>query len=304
MSPGRRSMLLMMAFVVVWTVVELIAAGVLARFSPYQVVWTRYVVHLLVMVLIFGWHKPQRLWRTGRPTYQFARSMMMVGMPASWIVATQAGVDSATIMTIFWISPLLILALARVLLGEVAHPLIWILSLVGWGSAYLVFGGGRLAYAPALLLLPLGMALSFSLYVVMTRSLRSETTVANLFYSALGVALVLTPFMPGVWIIPTAQDLLIMVAVGVLGLLTLLALDRMAAAAPVSRAAPLVYLQIPIAVACHAGLSHQFPGRRIGLGVSLILVCALFVWLRESRLTVQDKRSAVPPSPRERLSGV
>jgi len=303
MTAGRRSMLLMIAFVTLWTCVEVIAAGVLSRLSPYQVVWTRYVVHLALMLLIWGWHKPASLWRTRRPTYQFARAALMVGMPASWVTAMQMGVHPTTLMTIFWLSPLLILGFARLVLGEVASRTIWLAALIGWIGAFLATGMGPLPGTPLLLLLPLGMAATFSLYVVMTRSLRSDTTRANLFYTALGAALILTPFMPEVWVAPSGRDWLTMIAVGVLGFITLLTLDRMAAHAPVSQAAPMAYLQIPASVLLLAGVGHGTLSWRVAAGMLLIAAVSLVVWSRENQLVVREAHSSSPLLPLGRLSG-
>ena len=287
-------MLLAIAFVVGWTVVELIAAGVLARVSPFQVVWTRYVVHLVLMLLVFGWRRPARLWRSRRPAYQLLRSLLMVGMPASWIFAMQAGVDAGLLMAIFWLSPLIVLALARIMLAEVAPAGVWIAALIGWAGAFLVLGHNALPAAPMLLLLPLAMAACFSLYVVMTRSLRDEETRANLFYSAGGVALFLTPFMPAVWATPAAGDLLVMSAVGVLGFLSLLALDRMAAAAPVSRTAPMLYLQVPTTIVLLLGSGDGAITWRIAAGLLLIVFAACYAGSRKHLIVARGGTVAVP----------
>ena len=98
------------------------------------------------------------------------------------------------------------------------------------------------------LLLPFVMAITFAAYVVMTRVLRTEPGHVNLFYTALGVFLALSPFIPAVWIMPNGQDLLVLTGIGLIGYLALFALDRMAAAAPVSISAPLAYLQLPFAL--------------------------------------------------------
>ena len=293
MTRDKRGMLLAMVFIAVWTLVELVAAGVLARVSPFQVVWTRYVVHLLLMLLLF-WRRPSTLWRTSRPVYQLLRSLLMVGMPASWIFAMQAGVDGGLLMAIFWISPLLVLVLARLLLGEVAPAGIWIAAAIGWSGAFLVLGHVAMPASPMSLVLPLAMALSFSLYVVMTRALRDEGTPANLFYSAGGVVLFLTPFMPVVWATPAASDLVVMTAVGVLGFLSLLALDRMAAVAAVSRTAPVLYLQVPATIVLLTAAGAGGVTWRMAGGLLLIAFAAWLAWSREHRVIDQAGRAGAP----------
>jgi drug/metabolite transporter (DMT)-like permease len=287
MSAARKSMLLMVAFVGLWAAVEALASTVLAPYSPYQVVWTRYAVHLAFMVAVWGWREPASLWRTQRPWFQSARSMLMLGMPASWALATQSGVASGTLMAIFWLSPLLILAFGRIFLGERAAASVWLVSGIACIGAMLLTRPGPLP-SPLLLVFPLGMAVTFSLYVVMTRSLRGETSRTNLFYTALGVFVVLTPWMPHVWLTPSPHDLAVLIGVGLLGYLTLLALDRFAAAAPVSVAAPLAYLQLAFALAFAAGMGSRGLGISAAAGLLLIVGAAVCIWARAPRQTVRE----------------
>jgi hypothetical protein len=92
-----------------------------------------------------------------------------------------------------------------------------------WMIAFVVLW----ALVEAVVAAALTSAASFSLYVVMTRMLRGESLRANLFYTALGVFAVLSLFMPTVWVTPTSHDARVMVLIGALGLVALLALDRM-----------------------------------------------------------------------------
>lgn len=277
MSPVHRGMLLATAFAALWALVELIAGGVLSRYSPYQVVWTRYAVHLLAMLLILGWSAPASLARTSRPFFQILRSLLMLVMPASWVIARQIGVNGDEIMSVFWLSPLLVMVFAAWLLGERVSLLFWCAGAMACIGAAIVFRPAGLPLSWHLVL-PLAMAASFSLYIVMTRSLRSETTRANLFYTALGVFIVLTPFMPAVWIMPSPGDLVAMVCVGLFGALTLLATDRMAAAAPVSLSAPLLALQLVFMYAGVALLTKSVPDLLVLVGLTVIAFAAGIGW--------------------------
>lgn len=293
MSAHRRAMLLMAAFATLWAAIEALGGLVLHRYSPYQVVWVRYAVHLAVMLAVWGWRQPRSLLGTRRPVFQLARSLLMLGMPAAWVVGMQSGMAPTTLMCVFWLNPLLLLLLAWIFLHERIAAHLWIATLVAACGAVALHPPGGLETV-TLLVLPLAMALCFSLYVVMTRSLRTESTKTNLFYTALGVFLALTPTMPGLWVTPEPLDALIMCAIGVLGLAALYLIDRMAAAAPVSVSAPFAYLQIAAAaaIALVAGMESHLSVRRIVVGLLLIVGAALYLWLRELRLSVPAATTA------------
>lgn len=287
MNAMRRSMLLMVAFVALWAAVEALGSKVYGHYSPYQVVWARYAVHLAFMIAVWGWREPASLWRTRRPVFQLVRSLLMLGMPASWAIATSSGVESGTLMSIFWLSPLLILAFARLFLGERAPGPVWLICGIACVGAWMLTLPGQFP-SPPRLVFPMGMAVTFSLYVVMTRSLRSETTRANLFYTALGVFVVLTPLMPHVWVTPPLHDIAVFTSIGLVGYLGLFALDRLAAAAPVSISAPLAYLQLVFMVGIAWGPgSHQHAPWTF-MGLLLIAGAALYAWARAPRFTVQE----------------
>jgi len=283
----------MVAFASLWGAVEAIAAPVLHRLPGYQVVWSRYAVHLALMLAVWGWREPSSLWRTHRPGFQMARSMLMLGMPASWILAMEHGIRPHALMAVFWLSPLLILSIAHAWCGDRARPAVWL-------AASVAFAGALLLHPPtgfesmASLALPLGMALSFSLYAVMTRALRGERLRANLFWTALGVCAVLTPAMPFVWTPPSSHDALVLAAVGVLGFLALAALDRAAHAAPLSVTAPFIYLQIPVLLGLliAAGADIGLSPRRAALAVLLIVGSAGVLWVFESHSRAATARAA------------
>lgn len=273
MSAERRAYLLVVAFVALWAVVETIAHHVVFRYSPFQVVWTRYAVHLLLMLAIWA-RTPAALWRTRRPGYQLGRSLLMLVMPGSWALAMAGGTPGNVIMALFWVSPVMVLLLAAWLLGERPGALSWAATIAGYAGVLLTFRPPLPAGSQ--LLLPLLMGLSFSLYVVLTRPLRFEATRVNLFYSALGVFLVLTPLMPRVWQAPPLHDVAIFIVIGVLGYLALWCVDRFAALAPVSLTAPVLYLHIGfLTLASLGGV-----GRSALLGAVAVALIAAVVWWR------------------------
>jgi drug/metabolite transporter (DMT)-like permease len=284
MTAERRAMAWMMVFALLWTVVEAMGAHLSQQYSGYQVVWTRYVVHLVFMLLVFGWREPRALWRTTRPVFPVMRSLLMFTMPVAVIVAEADGVDADTVMAVFWAAPLFIVALARVCLNERAARHAWL------AGATAFFGAGvLLAHRTVLSIgvwwLPLVSAVSFSLYVVMTRMLRHEDVRANLFYTALGVCAALTPLMPQLWIAPPIVDVAWLCGIGVTGLAALYALDRTAEAAPVPGSAAFGAMQAAFAVGVRILHNGQGPGLRAWVGVLLIAVATGLMWMRPNAVT-------------------
>jgi len=295
LGADHRAMALMLLFVLLWTSVELIAATLLGRYTAYQVVWTRYAVHLVLLAALWGWRDPMSLVRTPRPLFQIARSLLMLVMPVAWFLGTQRGVSVSATMLVFWLAPLAMLFIAWAWLRERVPARAWVAATLGLAGAALFFLPAAWPRNPWLLAAPLAMALTFALYVPMTRRLRGERLRANLFYTAIGVFVPLTPLMPLVWVVPGAGDLARLVAVGVLGTLTLLVLDRAVSAAPVGTSAPLVHTQLALTLALALALGHEALDART---VAALALCAAPLVL----LAMARAPTAAPARPLEAAS--
>ncbi len=278
MTGRTRGILFLMGFLFLWAAVEMLGAMVLARYSALQVVWTRYFVHLILMLAIFAWREPGGLIRTRRPAFQLLRSMMMLIMPLSWVLATRMH-SEAVVYGGFWSAPLLIILLSAMFLGERPRWELWVTAAVGGLAAAAIFSG---LVMPSLAeWLPLiGMTASFSIYVVMTRSLRHESTRTNLFYTAFGVFVALTPVMPMVWQMPSLADLPILAGIGGLGLVALWFLDIATASAPLKDTAPLILAQVPLALGLGWIAEHHFPDRRTLFYLTAVCLACITPFIR------------------------
>lgn len=275
---GVRPVALMVLFAFVWAFGEIVLGSALQRhYDLMQIVWMRYGVHLLFMLCVWGWRRPARLWRTSRPAYQVGRSLLMLVMPASFALSLHAGATQAQVWALFWVAPLMVLGLAHGLLAERSPGRTWALVAVSTVGVGLVLWP-RVPASAAAVAWPLAMAFSFALYVVMTRSLRTEPMLTNLFYTALGVFVVLTPYVAGVWVTPDAFDLGIMVGIGLVGFVGLAALDRAAECAPVGGATAMLHLHMLFVTLILWALAGDVPGRRVLLGHVLTCVALATLW--------------------------
>jgi drug/metabolite transporter (DMT)-like permease len=203
-------------FTLLWAVIESIGGA--AAVPAEQVVWTRYGTHLLALALIAGRQLGLGLIRTPRPLLQIGRSLLMLGMPLSYIAGT-ALVGPAETWAIFSIAPLVVLAMTGphrgLLWTSTTLTCFGAVTILHPGSDALTIGG----------LAPLTMVACFVAYLVLTERLSEEPVARNLWHSAFAVFILLTVRMPFVWRSPTARGWVVLISIGLLGLATLYALD-------------------------------------------------------------------------------
>lgn len=286
---AQRALLLMFVFVLAWALVEgVVGAQLQHPYSLMQIVWWRYAAHLALMLLVWGWREPSRLWRTNRPVFHLSRSLCMLVMPLSFAMAVQAGEGMHTVWALFWVAPVLILALAAWWLREQVPPVAWLAVAGGLVAAYLMLGP-KWPQSAAMFFWPLLMASSFALYVAMTRSLRHEPVLTNLFYTALGVFVLLSLAMPWVWTRPTLHDAVVLSAIGVVGFGALWALDRACEATQLFRTAPALYLHLAGMVVIESLWRGAGLSRREMAALAVIALVVLAAWMLTS-----SRRAATP----------
>jgi drug/metabolite transporter (DMT)-like permease len=265
----------LLVFVAMWALVDssLTAAG-LHGLTGWQVVFTRYTVHLAIVLVLWGKHAP---WRTRRPRMQLVRSAMMLVMPASYLLALTRGAPIDWVMTIFWSSPLQLLIYSAVFERERAGATTWIAALLGWLAAWIYYAPQGLPTRGATVF-GLAMGASFGLYVAMTRDLRDEPLHTNLFYTAVVPWAGLLPAMGRLWVSPPPSEIAVLVFIGAAGWIALLGIDRSAEAAPVSDTAPLLYLQIGIAALIALPVGHHPPALRLAEAAGLLSATLATGW--------------------------
>ena len=260
-----------------WPIVETLPTLLSQPYSPFEIVWVRYGTHLLLMLTLWAPVDPTRLVRTTRPALHAVRAAMMLGMPAAFVLAL-VRMPADTVMSIFWVEPLVAMLLGAVVLGERVGRRRWLSATLAVGGVLMMLGPPGAALGPAWIF-PIAMAVCLALYQVLTRLMCEETTTARLFYTALGVWAPLSLGLPWFWKTPSLHDLAVMMSIGVLGYLVLVALDRAVDAAPVSWLAPFALAQPIWMVILHATLGGVWPTPSAAAGVVVVLAAwLLFAW--------------------------
>ena len=221
---GLKGVLHMCAFALLFATVEGLGAAMSADYSPYQVVWGRYLVHLVLTLAVMLVLTRSIAIRTVRPGVQVCRSAMMLLMPLAFVTAAgEARIE--LVWALLWLAPLLTMALeSRFRAVSFGAP--------DWIVALACFAGSALVLRPGLdmpltgALLALLAAVSFAGYMLLTSALRGDSVLTSLFYTATVPFAALSLVMPVVWTPLSARAALLLAAIGVVGWFALLALDR------------------------------------------------------------------------------
>jgi drug/metabolite transporter (DMT)-like permease len=281
----RGAVLFMIAFGLSWAIIEDVFGSQLRQpYNLMQIVWMRYAVHLLVVFAVWGWRQPSRIWHTRRPIFHLGRSLLMLIMPLSFASAISLGLSPALIWLLFWISPFFVIVVAMFARLERPTPWAWIgVALGSLGVLSIEILG--IPATPRVTIAPFVMALSFSVYVVMTRALRTEDVAANLFYTAFGVFVVLSLLMPRVWITPNLHDLEMVIGIGAVGFLSLLCLDRAVSHASLSDTSPALYSEVAFASLIGAATTAHRPSLHALAGIVLIAAAGALAWAQPGEKT-------------------
>ncbi|WP_297845251.1 DMT family transporter [Pseudomonas sp.] len=211
-----------------------------------MVVWVRYVLHTLLMAGIFMPSAGLRVLRTKRPGLQALRATCLLGTSLLF-TSGLLFIPLAEATAVNFLAPLLVTALSVPLLGEHVTRGQWIAVLVGFlGVMIIVHPGGELFTAAVLL--PLGSAMCFACYQLLTRlvSAHDSPTTSN-FFAGLFNSLLMSTLVPFFWQTPQLKHLPLMLALGACGMVAHLLLTQAFRFAAPAMLAPFGYCQIVFA---------------------------------------------------------
>lgn len=246
-----------------------------------EVVWLRFVGQTFYMVLIFGIVGLPRLLSTQRLGMQLVRSVLMVMTTACNFFALQTLRLDQTI-TIVFLAPLVVAALAGPLLGE------W----VGWrrGLAIAVgFAGVMIAMHPGSAPLSIAVAVSFAgmlayaCFMLLTRHLSNiDGPFTTLFYSMFVGTIFAAPLAVRDWVTPDdAHTWALLALLGLLGgaghMLFIFAYKL----APASTVSPFLYVQLLTMVASGFFIFGDSPDVWTLSGASIIIASGVYLVHRE-----------------------
>lgn len=275
---------LMLAALLCFALLDATSKHLSQTYSVPLLVWARYTLHFLIMLLVLAPSMRMKLIATRRPVAQVVRGTLLVAVTGFAMAAFRV-MPLAEATALLFVAPLFVVLMAGPVLGERAGPLRWLAVLVGFGGTLLIARpGGDLS--------PLGTAFAltgaacYSVYQIMTRRLSpTENTVTMLFYTALMGTLVMTLGLPWFWggPMPTPLDALMIASLGLYGgtgHFLLISAFRHASASTLS---PFQYSQLIWATLLGWTLYDQLPDLLSFLGMAVVVGSGMLVVFAERR---------------------
>lgn len=245
--PGR-GVALVLGATVFFVLLDATAKHLAKQWPVPLLVWARYTIHCGLMVALLAPRLGRRLLRTGQPGRHVLRALLLLGTTLA-IMTALAHMPLAETTAVAFTAPVLVVVLARPLLGEKISPLRWAAVGIGFAGVLLIARPGSGLSPPGLAYAGAGATL-LALYQVLTRRMSTaENPLTMLFYTALVGSLAMTPVLPWVWRGPHPDALawLMIAALGVFGGAGHFLLIRAFREAPASLLSPITYAQIPVA---------------------------------------------------------
>jgi drug/metabolite transporter (DMT)-like permease len=277
--PARGIALLLLA-TVFFVLLDATAKHLASRWPVPLLVWIRYTTHCALMVVLLGPRLGRRLLATGQPGRQVVRALLLLATTLC-IMTALGHMPLAETTAVAFAAPVMVVILARPLLGERISPLRWVAVVIGFAGVLLIArpGGGLsmagLAWAGT-------GAVFLALYQILTRQLSAgENPVTMLFYTALVGSLAMTPWLPWVSAGPRPDGLewALVLGMGVFGGSGHFLLIRAFREAPASLLSPITYAQIPMAVLFGWVVFRHAPSTGAFLGMAVIAFAGvLLAW--------------------------
>lgn len=281
--PGNpmKGIVLVMLAAMLFALSDVATKHLTMAYSVILVIALRYLVNLVLLGVLLAPRHGKALIATNRSGLVMLRALCLAAASLTMGIALRHMPVGETV-AIIYLAPFAVMLLAGRLLGEEVRPM-------AWAGAALGFAGVLLIARPGSGLDPTGVALSLvsaacaTAYHLLTRVLmRTETTIAVVFHTAL-VGVVVFCIM-ALWSLdgplPGALDMGLTVLFGVLATLGHVVFTMAYREAPAALLAPVNYLHIVFAVGLGWLVFGHVPDGWSQVGMTLVVVSGMGVALR------------------------
>jgi drug/metabolite transporter (DMT)-like permease len=276
-----RGIALFCGAMVLFTLLDSAAKYSSAYLPALEIAWIRFIVHGLVVFLIFRPWRDWRPYRTRRPVAQVIRAVFLfMSTIFNFLALRTLRLDQTT--TIMFSAAFVITALSGPILGEWVGPRRWVAIVVGFIGVLIVIRPGTSAFEPAMLYSVVAM-LSYAGYLLYTRHLTGTDSVQGMvLVSGVIPSVLLAPVaLPVLERPPTLAVAAALVVTGVAGAIGHWLLIHAQRLTPTPVLSPFIYTQLIWMTAAGYLFFDQLPDRLTLVGATVIVGSALYILYRQ-----------------------
>ena len=274
--------LLTMLAMLCFASMDAISKSLVVEYSVGQLMWVRYMLLCVFAWLLVRKQGVRAALRSNKPGLQIFRSLVAVVEGAMFVLAFRY-LPLADTHAVAATSPLIVIALGVLFLGEKAGLARWLAVAAGFAGVLLIVRPGfRTLDWP--LLLPLAGAVLWAGYQLLTRlNARYDQPNTSLLWSAI-VAFIATSFVgPLDWKWPTAMAWVMMIAVAFIGAIAHYALIKALDYAEAGAVQPYSYTLLVWAAVMGWLVFGDIPDHWTIAGAGIVVLSGLYTWHHDRR---------------------
>lgn len=296
---------LMLAFCLTAPLLDVSAKLATATIPVGQITAARFLLQAaftlpLALVMGMDWRM-----RPGVAALVLLRAALLIVSTFCFVAAVRV-MPVADALAIVFVEPMFLMLMGWAIFGDRVGPRRIAASAVGFGGAMLVIQPSLAAFGPVALY-PLGTAVAFAAYMLVTRRLaRDMAPVAMQVQTSVAGSLVCLPVMAlaegsGIAVLdpvlPQGIAWLWLAGVGFWAAVSHMMMTYALRFAPSATLAPLQYLEIPVAVALGFLVFGDFPNPLTWAGIAVITGSGLYIIHRERATARAEARRARGQAP-------
>ncbi len=301
MDRTTAGILLMVGFCVFAPIMDAMAKATPHEYPIAEILAARFTVQVVLLLPVAYFLAALSIPSLRDMGHHLLRGFLLLVATAFFFAAIRH-MPIANAMAIFFVEPFILTFLGAFFLNEEIGPRRVIACIVGFIGALFVIKPS-FSNLGIVALYPLGTAMSFAFYMVLTRSMAQKLNPVTMqAYTAIAACLILLPLLwwfdgTGVAafdpVYPTGIAVRTLLAVGVLASISHLLLSFALKLTPAGTIAPLQYLEIAGSVAVGYVLFKDFPDAWTWLGISIVVGSGVYVFTRERAASITRR----PPPP-------
>jgi len=250
-----------------------------------QITWARYFFTVaFTLPIMFFFYNKQLVW-SDKPKLQILRGLILLCANICFFYAISI-IPLAKALTLAFVAPLIVTAFSPMLLGEKVGLRRWTAVIIGFVGSLVVIRPGFLEINLASFA-ALGTGVMYGFYLIITRKLStSDNPLLTLLLTGLVGLIVVSGFMPLIWVNPSLSQWSMMAGIGVFASIGHLFLILSLKYADASKLAPLGYTEIIPNVIIGYYFFGNFPDNWTFLGLAIIVISGIYISMREASIKI------------------